>query len=179
LAEFASRLSTVFAEVTEKITGDCGLLPNKANTNEDTLRPWFLVSVFRKMREKELPGIYEAHRTEKCCCVLPPWSAGNLLTGHRSMSIRRLNIAATFLLCLLPVLALADSTLRFLLSERTHRRITLAVTPARRLITMASLIRFRRMFGLFAFFYGCLHFLTYTWFDKFFDIEDVLKDIAK
>jgi methionine sulfoxide reductase heme-binding subunit len=65
-----------------------------------------------------------------------------------------------------------DWTLRFLL-------ITLAVTPARRVIAMPSLIRFRRMFGLFAFFYGCLHLLTYIWFDKFFDIEDVLKDVGK
>jgi sulfoxide reductase heme-binding subunit YedZ len=35
------------------------------------------------------------------------------------------------------------------------------------------------MFGLFAFFYGCLHLLTYVWFDKFFDIQDMLKDVAK
>ena len=44
---------------------------------------------------------------------------------------------------------------------------------------MPSLIRFRRMFGLFAFFYGCLHFLTYIWFDKFFDVEGMLKDVGK
>lgn len=35
------------------------------------------------------------------------------------------------------------------------------------------------MFGLFAFFYGCLHFLTYIWLDKFFDIQDMLSDVGK
>ena len=44
---------------------------------------------------------------------------------------------------------------------------------------MPELIRFRRMLGLFAFFYGCLHFLTYLWLDKFFDLSEILADIAK
>ena len=35
------------------------------------------------------------------------------------------------------------------------------------------------MFGLFAFFYGTLHFLTYIWLDKFFDLHEMLHDIAK
>ena len=108
------------------------------------------------------------------------------------MSIQWLK-RATFLLCLLPIITLGwrgthegfganpidfithstgDWTLRFLL-------ITLVVTPARSLLGIPSLIRFRRMFGLFAFFYGCLHFLTYLWLDKFFDAQDMLKDIDK
>jgi sulfoxide reductase heme-binding subunit YedZ len=108
------------------------------------------------------------------------------------MSIQGLK-RATFLLCLLPIITLGwrgthedlganpiefithstgDWTLRFLL-------ITLAVTPARRVSGIPSLIRFRRMFGLFAFFYGCLHFLTYVWRDKFFELQDMLKDVAK
>jgi methionine sulfoxide reductase heme-binding subunit len=49
----------------------------------------------------------------------------------------------------------------------------------RNVLGMPSLIRFRRMLGLFAFFYGCVHFLTYIWFDKFFNIEDMWKDIGK
>jgi methionine sulfoxide reductase heme-binding subunit len=65
-----------------------------------------------------------------------------------------------------------DWTLRFLL-------ITLAVTPLRKLLGIPSLIRFRRMFGLFAFFYGCLHFTTYIWLDKFFNLHEMLADIAK
>ena len=65
-----------------------------------------------------------------------------------------------------------DWTLRFLL-------ITLAVTPLRKLTRQYWLITFRRMFGLFAFFYGCLHLMTYVWLDKFFDVHEMLKDIAK
>src|SRR5271156_362659 len=45
---------------------------------------------------------------------------------------------------------------------------TLAVTPARRMFRLPWLIRYRRMIGLFAFFYGCLHFTTYVWLEPFF-----------
>ena len=65
-----------------------------------------------------------------------------------------------------------DWTLTFLL-------ITLAVTPVRKLTRQYWLIKFRRMFGLFACFYGCLHLMTYVWLDKFFDVHEMLKDIAK
>jgi sulfoxide reductase heme-binding subunit YedZ len=65
-----------------------------------------------------------------------------------------------------------DWLLRFLL-------ITLAVTPVRKLTGQLWLIRYRRMLGLFAFFYGVLHFLTYIWLDKFFDLHEMLVDIAK
>jgi len=57
--------------------------------------------------------------------------------------------------------------------------LTLSVTPARRLLGRPELIRYRRMLGLFAFFYGCLHFTTYIWLDKFFDIAAMLKDVRK
>ena len=63
-------------------------------------------------------------------------------------------------------------TLTFLL-------ITLSVTPVRRIARMAWLVRFRRMLGLFAFFYGSAHLMTYVWLDKFFDVHDMLHDIAK
>ena len=56
---------------------------------------------------------------------------------------------------------------------------TLAVTPLRKLLNQPSLIRYRRMIGLFAFFYGCLHFLTYFCLDKFFDFHEIAKDVAK
>src|SRR3954470_11799622 len=65
-----------------------------------------------------------------------------------------------------------DWTLRFLL-------ITLAITPLRKLLRMPALIKFRRMLGLFAFFYGCLHFTTYLWVDKFFNVHEILADIVK
>jgi sulfoxide reductase heme-binding subunit YedZ len=56
---------------------------------------------------------------------------------------------------------------------------TLAITPIRRLTDQQYVIRFRRMLGLFAFFYGCLHFLTYLWLDKFFDMGEIAKDVVK
>jgi len=63
-------------------------------------------------------------------------------------------------------------TLRFML-------ITLAVTPVRRLTGWNDAIRLRRMLGLFAFFYGSLHLLTYVWLDQFFDWASIVKDVAK
>ncbi|QVN17171.1 protein-methionine-sulfoxide reductase heme-binding subunit MsrQ [Burkholderia pyrrocinia] len=57
--------------------------------------------------------------------------------------------------------------------------ITLAVTPLRRMTGSATLLRFRRMTGLFAFFYATLHFTTYLWFDKWFDVVAILKDVGK
>ncbi len=63
-------------------------------------------------------------------------------------------------------------TLTFLLAS-------LSITPLRKLTHQSWLIKLRRLIGLFAFFYGCLHFTTYIWLDKFFDLHDMLKDIAK
>ncbi|MGF6758464.1 protein-methionine-sulfoxide reductase heme-binding subunit MsrQ [Paraburkholderia sp. GAS42] len=57
--------------------------------------------------------------------------------------------------------------------------VTLAVTPLRRLTGINPVLRFRRMLGLFAFFYATLHFTTYIWFDKWFDVAEILKDIGK
>ncbi|MDE1008483.1 MAG: protein-methionine-sulfoxide reductase heme-binding subunit MsrQ [Paraburkholderia fungorum] len=57
--------------------------------------------------------------------------------------------------------------------------ITLSVTPLRRLTGIPALVRFRRMLGLYAFFYATLHFTTYLWFDKWFDVAAILKDIGK
>ena len=63
-------------------------------------------------------------------------------------------------------------TLRFLC-------ITLSITPLRRLTGWNNAIKFRRMLGLFAFFYGILHFTTYLWLDQFFDISNMAKDVWK
>lgn len=65
-----------------------------------------------------------------------------------------------------------DWTLRFLV-------ITLAISPLRKLLKMPDLIKFRRLIGLFAFFYGCLHFSTYLGVDKFFDFKEIWADVAK
>jgi sulfoxide reductase heme-binding subunit YedZ len=57
--------------------------------------------------------------------------------------------------------------------------ITLAVTPLRRLSGWNWLLKLRREFGLFAFFYACLHFMTFLWFDHFFDVAEMWKDVLK
>jgi sulfoxide reductase heme-binding subunit YedZ len=59
------------------------------------------------------------------------------------------------------------------------RHATLCVTPFPKILHLPELIRFRRMLGLFAFFYACLHFTSYIWLDKFFDLSEMWKDIAK
>src|ERR1700719_238554 len=56
---------------------------------------------------------------------------------------------------------------------------TLAITPLRKLLHLPELIRFRRMLGLFAFFYACLHFFTYLGPDQSFNVAGMLKDVAK
>ncbi|HYF17054.1 MAG TPA: protein-methionine-sulfoxide reductase heme-binding subunit MsrQ [Ramlibacter sp.] len=65
-----------------------------------------------------------------------------------------------------------DWTLRFLC-------LTLAVTPLRTIAAQPALARFRRMLGLFTYFYAVLHLLGYAWFDMGFDVADIAKDIAK
>lgn len=57
--------------------------------------------------------------------------------------------------------------------------ITLTVTPLRKLSGWSWLLRYRRMLGLFAFFYACVHFLTYVWFEQFFDLGEIVADIIK
>lgn len=101
--------------------------------------------------------------------------------------------AAVFVLCFVPFLALVeralrghlganpveflqhatgDWTLRFLL-------FTLAITPLRKLLHLPELIRFRRMLGLFAFFYVSLHFTTYIGPDQGFSLTGMWQDVAK
>lgn len=98
-----------------------------------------------------------------------------------------------FSLCLLPALWLAAGVWRGTLGVNPIEKITLetgqwtlrllaatlAVTPLRRLSGWPELIRFRRMLGLFAFFYAALHLLTYVWLDKFFDWDEIVRDIVK
>ncbi len=68
--------------------------------------------------------------------------------------------------------ATGDWTLRFIC-------IVLAVTPLRVISKTPPLARFRRMLGLFVYFYVVLHLLSYSWFDMGFDVPDIAKDIAK
>jgi methionine sulfoxide reductase heme-binding subunit len=99
----------------------------------------------------------------------------------------------TFLVCLGPLARLGWKAYDGLLGANpieviTHSTgdwtliflcVTLAVSPLRMLTKQYWLIRFRRMLGLFAMFYGTLHFTTYIWLDKFFDVHEMVKDVAK
>jgi len=98
-----------------------------------------------------------------------------------------------FALCLVPFLLLikdwrGDSLGPNPVEKITHTTgdwtiylllITLSVTPLRKIFNLPSLIRFRRMLGLFAFFYGCLHLMTYVWLDQSFDWPALWKDLYK
>lgn len=104
--------------------------------------------------------------------------------------------ALLFLLCLVPLIKLALELFGIAgtslganpVEELIHRfgiwglnflLITLAVTPLRFLTGRNWLIRFRRMLGLFAFFYILMHFLTYAGLDQRFDLTVILEDIAE
>ena len=100
---------------------------------------------------------------------------------------------AVFLACLLPLTLLVWDALHNQLGANpieaithytgnctlTFLLITLTVTPLRKLTRQYWLINLRRMLGLFAFFYGTLHLMTWVWLDKFFDPHEMLADIAK
>jgi len=114
------------------------------------------------------------------------------LTSLNPAQLRRLKIAL-FIAATLPFLRLVVYTINDWLGanpvEFITRNtgdwtlyflcITLAVTPLRRLTGWNWLIRLRRMTGLFAFFYASLHFMTFLWFDHFFDVAEMLKDVVK
>jgi sulfoxide reductase heme-binding subunit YedZ len=101
--------------------------------------------------------------------------------------------AAVFVLCLLPLGLLLWRAVQGRLTANpiefiTHTTgwwalamlmITLSVTPLRRLLNLPWLLRLRRMLGLYAFFYVCLHFLTWLVLDQFFDWHAILKDVVK
>lgn len=101
--------------------------------------------------------------------------------------------AALFVLCLVPlarlvVLGFTDglgaNPIEFITRSTGEWTlialvVTLSVTPLRRLARIPSLLKLRRMLGLFAFFYASLHFTTYIWLDQFFDVGEIIKDIVK
>jgi sulfoxide reductase heme-binding subunit YedZ len=100
--------------------------------------------------------------------------------------------AAIFLLALVPLARMVYLTLTGQLVEPLEfitrgtgdwtlyfLCFTLAVTPLRRLLKWNWLIKLRRMLGLYMFFYGLLHFMTFLWFDHFFDLQEMWKDVLK
>ena len=125
--------------------------------------------------------------------LLTPRAAPPTARRAKPLLLRPAAKVVLFVLCLLPLAwlvygAFADAlganpaealirstgdwTLRFLC-------ITLTVTPLRQFTKQPALARFRRMLGLFTFFYGCLHFLCYSWLDMGFVWGDIVRDIVK
>ncbi|MGD2139730.1 MAG: protein-methionine-sulfoxide reductase heme-binding subunit MsrQ [Burkholderiales bacterium] len=101
--------------------------------------------------------------------------------------------AVVFVMCLLPLALLlwrgvsgrlGANPIEFITHTTgwwtlTLLMITLSVTPLRRLLNLPWLLRLRRMLGLYAFFYACLHFLTWLVLDQFFDWNAIVKDVIK
>lgn len=101
--------------------------------------------------------------------------------------------AALFVVCLLPLVrllvlgftdGLGANPIEFVTRSTgtwtlTFLLVTLSITPLRQLLNQPVLMRLRRMFGLFAFFYVSLHFTTYIWLDQFFELPEIAKDIVK
>lgn len=115
------------------------------------------------------------------------------MAGRQKLLLQGAAKPLLFLVCLLPfvwlvyaalnnqlganpaeelIRASGDWTLRFIC-------IVLAVTPLRLISGTPALARFRRMLGLFAYFYVVIHFLSYSWFDMGFDLQGIAKDIVK
>jgi len=108
-------------------------------------------------------------------------------------AVRRLVITVIFFLCLAPAGVLLWEALNDQLSANPISDITnetgiwtlrflligLSLTPLRMLTGWTLPAQLRRMIGLFAFFYVCLHFTTFIWLDKFFDLDEMLRDVAK
>ena len=101
-------------------------------------------------------------------CILPfGWLAWNVFQAQAGNANVLGANPAEYL-----IRATGDWTLRFLC-------IVLTVTPLRVLTATPGLARFRRMLGLFVYFYVVVHLLSYSWFDMGFDVPDIAKDIAK
>jgi len=115
------------------------------------------------------------------------------LKSHTSKQITFIIKSVLFILCMLPfaflvVAAFSDNLGTNPVETLTHETgewalrlllLTLAITPLRKWLKINWLIKLRRMLGLFAFFYACLHFVTYIWLDQFFDWNEILIDIPK
>ncbi len=98
-----------------------------------------------------------------------------------------------FILCLMPFALLMFNAINNNLGPNPAEEITrtlgdwaiyflligLSISPAKKIFKQIWLIRYRRMVGLFAFFYVSMHFLSYIWFDQFFNVDEIIKDIIK
>lgn len=110
----------------------------------------------------------------------------------KKVLLSRWTKALLFLVCLIPAARLVWSVFGGLIPpplETVQRTsgdwtiwflgITLSITPLRALLNQPLLVRYRRMFGLFTFFYGSMHFMVWLWLDKDFDLHEMWKDVFK
>lgn len=111
----------------------------------------------------------------------------------RKLLLHPLAKPLVFVLCLLPLAWLVYATVSNQLGANPAEALiratgdwtlralclVLAVTPLRVMASTPQLARFRRMLGVFVFFYGLLHLLSYSWFDMGFEVTDIAVDIAK
>ena len=109
------------------------------------------------------------------------------------MPVDRIGKPLVFLICLLPFAWLAWRTLHGELGPVPYEELekqtgrwtmrilaaTLAITPARRLLGWNAAIRYRRMLGLFVFFYACVHLTAYLYIDMQLNVSDIVEDIIK
>jgi methionine sulfoxide reductase heme-binding subunit len=115
------------------------------------------------------------------------------IEGKSKLSRNHILKPLAWIACLLPLAWLIYGGLTARLGANPVERIThrtglttlvlllvgLAVTPLRRWTGLLWLIQYRRLIGLFAFFYGCLHLLTYLWLDQMFSPGAIVHDVAK
>jgi sulfoxide reductase heme-binding subunit YedZ len=132
---------------------DAAATPRAAVSSARRRKPWLLGSVAK-------PLLF-------ALCLLPfAWLLFGAVRSVMGYNTLGANPAETL------IRATGDWTLRFLC-------ITLAVTPLRQWLRQPALARFRRMLGLFTFFYGCVHLLCYSWLDMGLALDDIVRDIAK
>jgi sulfoxide reductase heme-binding subunit YedZ len=128
---------------------------------------------------------------------MPAWTCGSGSEHRAACTISKMRNRTlkpiVFSLALVPLLRLVVLGMRGELGANpiemiTHQTglwaltlllATLAITPVRRVTGQLWLIQYRRMLGLFAFFYAVLHMLTYVWLDQFFNLQSMLKDVVK
>ena len=121
------------------------------------------------------------------------WHALSRLAAMRKLLLHPAAKPLVFIVCLLPLAWLVYATAADRLGANPAEALVratgdwtlralclvLAVTPLRVMTATPQLARFRRMLGLFVFFYGLLHMLSYAWFDMGFEVADIAADIVK
>src|SRR5262245_4807055 len=181
--------------------------PKPMGSTPTSIRPWIIRDTARRassvLANPDLPSSARRYARRFCSTAtgikslscMPAWTSAKITDARRGFVFSRWRLIkpALFLVCLAPMALLIaaivngqlsanpledirDSTgiwtLRFLI-------LTLSISPLRQITGWRSLIRLRRMIGLFAFYYAALHFITYVWLDQFFAFREMAADLTK